>query len=193
MFFSVHPIKSLRQPDKNIYENRIDDNANFIRSPGILLSYQKYIYLTRLSFQLSQGIFTDAIANLGGFTSLFLKYKFYHKYKISFSLGIGPSFSYREDWHNSYRYVENDNYTINGKYQTKWYLGSEFSFYYYLSKRSDVSISLLYGHEYGAFALNFGYKFWINPSVKFKSGCRDCKNKFNKGPNLKHWWVRIWY
>jgi len=193
MFFSMHPIKTMRQPDKDIYENRVDDNANLIKSPGILLSYQKYIYLTRLSFQLSQGIFSDGIANLAGVTSLFFKYKFFHKYRFSVALGAGPSFSFREDWHNSYRYVDNDGYIINGGYQTKWYLGSELSFYYYISKRSDVSVSLLYGHEYGAIAINLGYKYWISPTVKFKSGCRDCKNKFNKGPNMKHWWVRIWY
>ncbi len=193
MFFSMHPFKTLRQPDTDIYENRIDDNANFIKSPGILLSYQKYLYLTRLSFQISQGFFSDAIANVGSVTSLLLKYKFYHKYKISVSLGLGPSLSIRQDWHNNYRYIENDGYTINGNYQTRWYLGGELSFYYYISKRSDLSLSFLVGHEYGSIAINLGYKFWINTSVKFKSGCRDCKNKFNRGPNMKHWWVRIWY
>ncbi len=192
MFISFHPIKSLRQADTKIYENKVDENANFIRSPGIMLSYQKYIYLTRLSFQISQGFFSDAISNFAGVSSLFLKYKFYHKYKISFSLGAGPNFLFREDWHKSYRYIDNDGYILNGEYQTKWTLGTELSLYYFLNKRSDISISLLYGHEYGAFALNFGYKYWLQTNVNFKDDCTNCGNKWKKGGGFKLWWKKLW-
>jgi hypothetical protein len=186
MFLSMHPVKSMRQPDTKIYENSIDENGNLIKCPGIIFEYNKYFHLTTWSVQFTQGIFVDAIANLTGFTHILLDYKLYHKKKFAINIGLGPGLSYRQDWHNSYRYVENDGYTVNGKFQTKWFLASELDINYYISNKFDVNISLLAGHEYGTLSINLGVRYWVSSIVNFKD-CNTCKNKYRRGGGFKLW------
>jgi len=192
MFLSLHPVKDMRQPDTKIYENSIDNNGNLIKCPGIIFEYNKYFYLTTWSFQFTQGVFVDAIANLAGFTHLLLDYKLYHKKKIAVNIGLGPGLSYRQSWFNNNRYVPNDKYAINGDIQTKWFLASELDFNYYVGKRLDVNLSLLSGHEYGTVSINFGMRYWVNSIVKFKD-CNTCKKKYRRGGGFKLWWKKLWH
>ena len=185
----LHPDKSLRQ-DPLMYENRIDDNGNFILEPGLMISYQKYIYLAALSFQFSQGFYSDAAAKLAGTTNILLKYKFYHKYKFAVSLGMGPSLSYRKDWNNISQYIDNDGYTVNGSWQTKWMFGAEFSFYYYNGNKGDYSLSFYHGASYGAALVSVGYRYWINSMALLGTDCSTCGNKYKKR-SFKNRWKRF--
>ena len=184
----LHPDKSLRQ-NPLMYENRIDDNANFIFEPGFMISYQKYIYLAALSFQFSQGFYSDAAAKLAGTTNVLLKYKLFHKYKFATSIGLGPSLSYRKDWHDINQYIDNDGYTVNGKWQTKWMLGAELSFYYYNGNKGDYSLSFYHGATYGGVLVSVGYRYWINSLAMLSTDCNTCGNKYNK-KRFKSWWKR---
>ena len=191
MTFGLHTDRALRQ-DPLMYENRVDYNGTLIFEPGLMISFQKYIYLTTLSFQLSQSLFSDAAAKMATSTSLLLKYQFYHKYKFAMEFGIGPSISSRKDWNNIRQYVDNDGYTINGHWQTRWLLGAELSFYLYVGSNSDISLSIHHGSSYGAGSIVFGYRYWFNSTANIRTSCNDCGNKFSRG-KFRHWWKRhIW-
>ncbi len=193
MFLSLHPDKSKRQPDTKIYENSIDANGNAIKCPGIIIEYNKYFYLTTLSVQFTQGVFVDAIANLTGFTHVLLDYKLFHKKKLAVNIGLGPVLSYRQDWHNNQRYVDNDGYVVNGKNQTKWFVAGELDFNYFLNQKLDFNISALAGHEYGTVSINVGVRYWFNSIVNFKNDCNTCKRKYNRGGGFKLWWKKLWH
>ena len=184
----LHPDKSLRQ-DPLMYENRIDDNGNFIFEPGLMISYQKYIYLAALSFQFSQGFYSDAAASIAGTSNILLKYKFFHHYKVTASLGLGPSLSYRMDWHNINQYIDNDGYNVNGHWQTKWMLGAELSFYLHNGNNGDYSLSFYHGASYGGVLVSVGYRYWFNSLVMLSSDCSTCGNKYSK-KKFRSWWKR---
>jgi hypothetical protein len=191
MLVGMHPDRAVRQ-NPLMYENRMDDNGTFIFEPGLMFSYQKYIYLTTLSLQFSQCIFSDAAAQLAGSTSMLLKYRFFHKYKFALEFGMGPSLSFRQDWNNINQYVENDGYIVNGHWQTKMMLGAELTAYVYLGGNSDISLSVHHGSSYGAASIALGYRHWFNSIANVRTNCNDCGNKFSKG-KFRHWWKRhVW-
>lgn len=165
------------KPNYKIYENRLDELGNLVAEPFAALTYQRFIKATKTSLQISQGIYSDAAAQMAGFTFFSLKKKILHSYKNVLSIAIGPNLSYRKDWHTINGYIEDKSFIVNGQWETKWLFAAEINYYYYLGKRSDFSVSLHYGYEKKTIFLTLGYRFWINPLVHEKD-C-DCNRSWN--------------
>ncbi|GAB4289451.1 MAG: hypothetical protein Kow0068_15030 [Marinilabiliales bacterium] len=181
--FGYHPFDI---PNHNIFENSISKNDRLVVEPGFFLSYQKFIILTHTSLQLSSGIYSDAVANFSSFNALYLKRKFYHKYKSSFTLALGCAYILRKKWSEVSGYVPESNFRIGEKFETRFNFTGELTYYYYLSKKSDIDIGIIYGHQYNTFTFFIGYRYWINPNVRFRD-CNTCGDKkFNRG-RLKTW------
>ena len=172
-----HPFSDV---NRELYkENKIDANANFIVEPGIIIGMEKYIRGNFLSLQLLSGMYSDAAAMQAGFTSLSFRRQFYHKYKHHFSASLGGALLYRKDWHSITAYRPVEDFNLNGKWQNKWTFTSELNYNYYITKRLDIELSFLYGHQYKTFTPTLGIRFWVNPDVKVAE-C-DCHKRFSQG------------
>jgi len=164
------------KPNYLIYENRLDESGNFVVEPLVILSYQRFLKATRNSLQISQGLYSDAAAQMAGFTFFSFKKKIVHSFKNVISIAIGPNLSYRKDWHTINDYIEDKSFTVDGQWEYKWLLAAEINYYYYLGKRSDFALSLHYGYEQRTVFCTIGYRFWINPLVHQKK-C-DCEKSW---------------
>ncbi len=164
------------KPNYKIYENRLDELGNFVTEPLIILSYQRFLKATRNSLQFSQGLYSDAAAQMAGFTFFSFKKKILHHYKNVISVSMGPNLSYRKDWHTINGYIEDKSFTVDGQWEYKWLFAAEINYYYYLGKRSDFTLSLHYGYEQRTVFFTLGYRFWINPMVHEKK-C-DCEKSW---------------
>lgn len=165
------------KPNCKIYKRRLDELGNFVAEPLIILSYQKFVKATRNSLQISQGLYYDAAAQMAGFTFFSFKKKILHSFKNSISVAIGPNLSYRKNWHTIDEYIEDKSFTVDGQWEYKWLFAAEINYYYYLGKRSDLSLSLHYGYEQRTVFFTLGYRFWINPLAQEKK-C-DCVKSWN--------------
>ena len=178
------------KPNYLLYENSLDELGNIVVEPMAILTYQRFFKTTRNSFQISQGLYSDAAAQMAGFTYFSLKKKLIHSFKNVISISIGPSLSYRKDWHKINGYIEDNSFTVDGTWEYKWLFAAEINYYYYLAKRSDFSVSLHYGYEQRTIFLTVGYRFWINPLVHEKK-C-DCENAWNfKFKDIPRYFKRV--
>ncbi len=164
------------KPNYRLYENALDKNGNFVTEPLAILSYQRFLSATRNSLQISQGLYSDAAAQMAGFTYFAFKKKIIHSFKNVVSVSIGPNLSYRKDWHTINGYIEDKSFTVDGSWEYKWLFAAEVDYYYYLGKHSDFAMSLYYGLENKTMFLTIGYRFWINPLVHEKK-C-DCEKSW---------------
>ncbi len=176
-----HPFS---KPNLELYENKIDANGNFNAEPGIILGLEKYIRGNFLSFQITQGMYSDVVAKQAGFTNFSLRRQFYHKYKNHFYITMGASIAYRKDWREIPNYVKDGDFKVNGKWQNKWLFSSSIVYDYYLAKRFDLCFAVMYGYEYHAITPTLGIRFWVNPNVKVDE-C-DCTKRFDQG-RLRKW------
>lgn len=160
------------KPNSKLYENNLDELGNFVTEPLVILTYQRFLKSTRNSLQISQGLYSDAAAQMAGFTFFSFKKKIIHSYKNVVSIAIGPNLSYRQDWHTINGYIPDNSFKVDGQWEYKWLFAAEINYYYYLGNRSDFALSLHYGYEKKTIFLTLGYRFWINPLVHEKK-C-DC-------------------
>ncbi len=171
-----------------IYENSVSDYGTWVIEPGLIFSYQKFIILTHTSLQFSQGLYSDAAAQFAGFSALYLKRKFFHKYKHSFSLAVGGAYLFRDKWSDISGYIQDYDFNSGNRYEYKYGLTAELKYYFYVSNKSDIDIAVLYGHQFETFTFSIGYRYWINTHVNFKD--KDCKScgdkKFRRKP------IRTW-
>ena len=135
------------KPNYRFYENSLDELGNFVTEPLVILSYQRFLKATRNSLQISQGLYSDAAAQMAGFTYFAFKKKIIHSFKNVISVSIGPNLSYRKDWHTINGYIPDKSFKVDGQWEYKWLFAAEINYYYYLGKRSDFAISLYYGLE----------------------------------------------
>lgn len=179
-----HPFE---KPNLSLYENKIDANGNFNAEPEIILGIEKYLRGNFLSFQITQGMYSDVLAKQAGFTNFALRRQFYHKYKNHFYIALGATIAYRKNWNDIPGYTDNNEFNVNGKWQNKWLFSSSIIYDYYLSKRFDLCFAVMYGYEYQAITPTIGTRFWINPDVKVDE-C-DCTKRFSQGRFRK--WFKI--
>jgi hypothetical protein len=173
-------------PNYKIFENSIGTSGVWVVEPCAILEYQKFIRLTHTSIQVSQGIYSDAAARFAGFTGFYLKRKFYHKYKHSFSLALGGAYLYRRSWSEISQYTPESDFNAGEKFETRFSFSAELNYYLYITNRSDFAISVLYGHQHETFTFMLGYRFWLNPNVNLRE-CDSCGDKkFNRKP-IRSW------
>ncbi len=178
--------------DASMFENKLTPSGSFIMEPGLELYYQKYFYLTNWSIDPKFSIFSDAAAKMAGYAGLSLSWKFFHYKRSAIQVSVGPVFAFRENWNKIWQYVDNDNFTNGTKYQYKGLLAVDLSYYHYIGKRSDLSISLAFNNSQNAISFALGYRQWINPYVNLKQkSCDNCGKRWNRGA-FRKWWRKVW-
>jgi hypothetical protein len=158
-------------PNSNIYVNKLDANGAFCIEPGLIASYEAYLFADVLSFRFLQSFYVDAAAMPAGFTGLEIKRRIMMHYRNSMHLAAGPSVIYRNDWNKIDGYSPTDKYKLNGRWQYKYYFLAELEYDFYISQKSDLNLSFLYGYSGKGLAINFGYRYWISTKIVNKKKC----------------------
>jgi hypothetical protein len=180
MGLGIHPFekKYLAQ-----FENKVDENGNVSLEPGFILSYQWFTSETKTGFVLSQSLFTDPAGLGSGYTGLSFQKKFYHRWKNSWYISVGPVVKYRESWEDRLNIVESGWYK-DGSWEFKIGLLAKVEYNFFFGKRSDLVVSFMYGHQRETFTFALGYKLWLSTKIKHPKDC-DCGNKYQK--KFKDW------
>ncbi len=175
---------SFEKPNLLIYENALGKKGLFCVEPGLILSYETFIWENSMSFQFSQSIYADAAGQMAGFTEISFRKLFFHKWRSSLYLAVGPTMTYRKSWERLEHYVPEGDYTNYGSWQVKpWFIG-KLEYDFYIGNHSDIQLGFIYGHEYNTFTASLGYRYWISSKVKHSKGC-NCHDKYKK--KFKDW------
>lgn len=181
----LHPFD---KPNHALFENALDADGNFSAEPGLAFSYETFVRDNWASFQFSTSIFSDAGGQMAGFTDITFRIMFYHKWRSSFYLGLGPALLYRNSWknlsHGNITYVPETSYWVDGNWEVLPNVVGKLEYDLFLGSKSDILIGIYYGHSYETFTASLGYRYWISTKVKHTKKC-DCKDKYRK--RLKDW------
>ncbi len=174
----IHPFGN---PNLGVYENNIDSMGIFNAEPGLMVSYEFFIDENWLSLQLSQSIFADAAGLTAGFTSLSLRYMFFHKYRNQLYIGLAPAMTYRRSWKSlGPHYIPETDYKVDGKMEYRPSVMAKVEYDIFLGNKNDINMSILFGHSYNEFAFLVGYRHWINANVRVTKDC-NCNHFKQKG------------
>ncbi len=186
MTIGLHPFD---KPNFALFENALDADGNFSAEPGLSLSYETFVKDNWASFQFTTAIFSDAGGQMAGFTDITFRILFYHKWRSSLYLGLGPVLSYRNTWRNlSYgniTYVPETKYYNDGNWEILPSVVGKLEYDVFLGRKSDVLLGIYYGHSYETFTATLGYRYWFSTKVKHTRKCNCDKDKYRK--KFKDW------
>ncbi len=159
------------QPD--LIKLKISENGQLALEPGLLFSYEGYASSTT-ALKLVQSIILDKAMHISGMTQLMIKFRLVKSFKHSFYFGFGPAYHYRKSWADMEGYVDEPIYNESTDWQHRLnWLSGEIEYNYYLTKRSDLSISINHTQA-ESIGIAFGYKYWLNKNPGKKKGCVSC-------------------
>ena len=182
MTVGVHPFE---RPNLQVYENALDIDGLFCAEPGLIFSYEAFVHENLLSFQFSQSIFADAAGQMAGFSEISLRKVLFHKWRSTIYLSAGPALTYRKSWALLERYVPEGGYTTYGTWQVKPWVIAKIEYDFFIGKKSDIMLGIIYGHEYNTFTATLGYRHWISTKVKRTRKCNCGSDKYKK--KFKDW------
>jgi len=141
--------------------------------PGLLFSYEGYASSTT-ALKLVQSLILDKAMHISGMTQLMIKFRLVKSFKHSFYFGFGPAYHYRKTWADMEAYVDEPIYNESADWQHRLnWLSGEIEYNYYLTKRSDLSVSINHTQA-ESIGIAFGYKYWLNKNPGKKKGCVSC-------------------
>ncbi|MEN8119991.1 MAG: hypothetical protein ABFS35_06580 [Bacteroidota bacterium] len=154
---------------------KIGESGKLAFEPGLIFAYESFATATA-SIKVAMALYYDKASKLAGFPQVMIRFRLFNAYKHSMSMGFGPALYFRQTWATMEGYDDDDIYTNSGDWQYKMaWLSGELEYNYYLSKNSNLSVSLnLINPESVGLAL--GYKYWISKKPKRKRGCISCPN-----------------
>lgn len=164
---SINPFDTI---NNDIYKNKITPNGLFTIEPGINFAVELYGNDVT-SAKLSQTVRLDACSKIAASTQLLLRFRLMKKWKNTITAGIGPILFYRRTWTTVDNY-ENEIFYIQksqNQHSVMW-LSGEIEYNLYLSKHSDLSISINHLSP-RSFGILFGLKYWIS---RKSSKCNTC-------------------
>lgn len=180
------------EQDPLIFQNKISKDGSVTAEPGYQISYQKFIHLTILSFELRQGLHADAAGLLAGHLAADLRWKFFHNGRSAFSISLGPVYAIRQHWNAYHVYVDDGVYNNKNDFQDKWMLGGELEYDILVGNRHDITVSLQYNNAYNNITFALGYRFWISPFVNMREdNCTSCGKRWQQG-RFRKWWRKVW-
>ncbi|MCR5455743.1 MAG: hypothetical protein K6F33_12215 [Bacteroidales bacterium] len=152
-----------------IYKRNISDGQNPIFEPGLRLGLEVYAS-PATSIKVAQTLRYDVMAKLSMSTQVALRFRIFKVYKHSLSLGVGPTFFYRQSWSDEEGYVDEDIYD-DGTLQRKiaW-LSTELEYNYVLGKFTDLSFALTHMTPKGM-GCALGIKYWF---TRKSNKCGTC-------------------
>lgn len=129
-----------------VYPLKLDEKANFVLNVGVAanLDYNlgKHFFL-----RFTTSLYKDCAFVTAGCFHLGPRIQFNMK-RSRFNLGVGPIFSYREDWHQFPEYTTDDFYgeRVSGKWQYRFFpYAVELEYIYRINDRMEFQYSLIPG------------------------------------------------
>jgi hypothetical protein len=173
-------------PNSRIYENKLDSNGIFNFEPGAFLSFEIYYRENYSSVKITQGFYSDAAAQPAGMTYVGLRRRFFHKGRNQWAFSLGPVLTYRKSWSLISGYIPQTGYAKDGKMEFKLWGVFNIDYNYYLTARSDLSLSFVYGYSANdSYTITAGYRYWFNIYIKHPKKC-NCGENY-KRKKIKHW------
>lgn len=183
-YLGIHPGENL---NADLYENALVPAGTIVVEPSVWIGLEYFMREDYLSFQVYQGFLSDAAARSAGFTFVGFKRRFWRVYRSSFYIEFGTSFSFRQNWNTLAGYIPEKNYDGSGKWQTKWiYFSGGIDYYFYLTKKHDLSLSAFYGHYDKTFTFTLGYRYWFSTVFKHPKPCKCPFDKYDKKYKRNH-------
>lgn len=161
--------------NNSLYKNNILKDGLLTIEPGINFAAEVYGN-DYTSIKFVQSMRYDACSKIAGSTQVMLRFRLLKKWKSSLTFGIGPIYFYRQTWATIEGYTNEDFYLQSGTIQHKvnW-LSGEIEYNHYLTKHSDLSISINHISP-RSFGLLIGYKYWFS---RKSSKCNTCPSYRN--------------
>ena len=159
----------------DLVKQKLGGSGKLALEPGLIFSYESFA-TPNASIKVAMALYYDKASKLAGFPQILIRFRLFNAYKHSMSMGLGPAFYFRQSWSTIVGYEDDGVYTDTGDWQYKMaWLSGELEYNYYLSKNSNLSVSLnLINPE--SLGLAVGYKYWISKKPKRKRGCISCPN-----------------
>ncbi|HBX52227.1 MAG: hypothetical protein A2275_15840 [Bacteroidetes bacterium RIFOXYA12_FULL_35_11] len=173
-----------RNSNSSLYENSISENGDVVIEPSLWFGLESFIREDHTSIQFYQGFLADAAARSAGFSHVGIKRRLIMRNRLSMFAEIGTTLSYRENWAPLAGYNANADdfkYEGIGKWQTKWiWVSGGLSWYFYLTKKHDMSFAVWYGHYEKTITLTLGYRYWFSVIFKHPKPCKCPFDKYDK-------------
>jgi len=166
-----HPFET---PNRVLYENALDANQQWVVEPAVMVSVETYLRGTQLSWRFMPGFYVDGAARPAMFFHAGLKFRFLQIFRSSFDIAAGPTYNFRQDWHQYDNYTEEGDWNLNGNWENQFNLLGELEYKFFLSEELDITASVLYGHQYETFTFTFGLRYWLSTTIKHPIDCSTC-------------------
>jgi len=163
----------LTENQPEILKLKLSENGQLAFEPGFMLAYEGYASSTT-ALKVSQLLLMDKAMHFAGKTQIMIKFRIVKSFKHSLYFAIGPGLNYRKTWSDMEGYVDEPIYNTfsDWQYKLNW-LSGEIEYNYYLTKYTDLSISLEHVQA-ESIGLAVGFKYWINKTPGKKKGCISC-------------------
>lgn len=158
----------------DIYKNKISSDGFLTFEPGLNFAVELFGNDVT-SAKLSQSLRLDACSKLCGTTQLLLRFRLLKKWKNTLTAGIGPVFFYRQSWQDIENYEQETYYNSNSMQSSVMWLSGEIEYNFYMSKHSDLSISINHISP-RAFGILVGYKYWFSRKSNKCNTCPSYRN-----------------
>jgi len=152
---------------------KLSGNGKLAFEPGLIFAYEAFATPTA-SLKINMALLIDKVQKFAGFPQVLMRFRLFNAYKHSMTLGVGSAFYFRQTWAGLQGYEDENIYNGDNDWQYHFaWLSGELEYNYYLSKMSNLSVSLsLINPE--SIGLSVGYKYWISKKSKRKRGCISC-------------------
>ena len=162
------------EPNKNLYENKIDANATFVLEPCVILGVETYLVSDILCFRANFGGLSDAISKPGLFLQAGLKVRMFQIYRNSLSFGAGLMGYGHECWSTVPNYQEVRGWKQNGKWEYSVGFLADLEYAIFLNDKSDLMFNITYGYQKKTFNFTIGYRYWLSSIIKHPIKCGSC-------------------
>jgi len=130
-----------------IYPLKFDKKAYFVLEVGGVVNMD-YYFSNTMFIRASVAHYRDCAFVPAGYFHLGFRGTFFHRGKHQINGGIGPTLSYREDWHQFPEYQGDTYYgdRVKGRWQYRFIIyGGEFEYLYQLNDKVQLQFSVIPG------------------------------------------------
>ena len=174
------------EPNKNLYENKIDANATFVLEPCVIIGVETYLVSDILCFRANFGGLSDAMSKPGLFLQAGLKVRMFQVYRNSLSFGAGLMGYGHECWNTVPNFNDSERgWLQNGKWEYSIGFLADLEYAIFLNDKSDLMFNITYGYQKKTFNFTIGYRYWLSSIIKHPIKCGSCpftktNNKWKK-------------
>ena len=163
-----------KEPNKDIYENRIDANATFVLEPCAIFGVETYLVSDILCFRGNFGGLCDAMSKPGLFIQAGLKVRIFQIYRNSLSFGAGLMLYGHECWNTAPNYQYVGGWKQNGSWEYSAGFLADLEYALFLNDKSDLMFNITYGYQKKTFNFTIGYRYWLSSIIKHPIKCGSC-------------------